>query len=191
MQARMIIPPSIEPVSLEKLKSHLRIVHSSDDEILSDFITLARESLEQKYQLALITQSWRFEYDLPFPPDGVCVHFRPVQSIDALNIINELGDERLIASSNYLTSHDYKMTRLVLRNGLSTTLDEQKFALTTTLGYGDQESDIPAALKQAIILIASAFYEGRFEDSDVDHKLETLKGLKILMSPFLRPRLDS
>ena len=191
MKAQVILPPALEPVSLTTLKSHLRLTHNSDDNILTHFITLAREWLEQKYGLALITQQWRFEYDLPFPSQGVDLKKRPVQEVNAFNLIDTAGVERLIASSTYLTTHDYKGTKVVLREGIAPKMNEEKFALTLTLGYGDLEEAVPAALKQAIILIATAFYEGRLSETTQQQSIDTLSGLKLLMAPYVQKRLHT
>jgi len=55
-----VVKPIIEPLSLAEIKSHLRVDDTSDDEMLSTIIQVAREQVEDITRRALLTSTWDF-----------------------------------------------------------------------------------------------------------------------------------
>ncbi len=70
MQAKLITPAILEPISLEELKLHLRIELDvlDEDEYLEGLIIAAREHVEDITRRAIMTQTWN--YYLQDWPDG-------------------------------------------------------------------------------------------------------------------------
>ena len=65
-------PPSEEPVSLEEVKKHLNVDYNYDDELISGYITAARQYAEEYTRRSFVTQTWQacgyHAGDLPRPP---------------------------------------------------------------------------------------------------------------------------
>ena len=57
MSLSLTTPPAVEPVSVETAKAWLRVSHFEDDALIADLIGSAREHVETRIGLALITQS--------------------------------------------------------------------------------------------------------------------------------------
>ena len=70
MNAVLITPPTLEPISLEKLKLHLKIELDvlDEDEYLEGLIKSSREHVEDITRRAIISQTW--DYYLQNWPDG-------------------------------------------------------------------------------------------------------------------------
>src|SRR6185312_8460873 len=67
------VQPTIEPVSLEQARIHLRIedaAYDDDSAYVSDLITAARAWCEQGLRRALITQTLQATIQLPEPVQG-------------------------------------------------------------------------------------------------------------------------
>lgn len=63
MPARLVTPPSVEPITLLEAKKHLRLEHSLDDEFVTGLIAVARQFVERVCWRALLLQTW--EISLP------------------------------------------------------------------------------------------------------------------------------
>jgi uncharacterized phiE125 gp8 family phage protein len=58
-----MVPPSLEPVTLAEAKAFLRIEDSTEDQVVTDLITAARQYVENRTGRALITQTWQLTDD--------------------------------------------------------------------------------------------------------------------------------
>src|SRR5665213_2622204 len=61
--AKQTIAPTIEPMTLTGAKVGLRVDTSDEDDLISNLITAAREYVELRTQLALMTQTWVLQLD--------------------------------------------------------------------------------------------------------------------------------
>ncbi len=72
MIARLITPPSADPVSLAETKTHLRVAHGEDDAYIGLLISAATQYLDGYdgiLRRALVTQTWETDADrLPLAP---------------------------------------------------------------------------------------------------------------------------
>lgn len=55
---RLLVPATEEPVSLAEAKTHLVLLHDSDDVLITAFIAAAREVVEQQTGYALVEASY-------------------------------------------------------------------------------------------------------------------------------------
>lgn len=72
----IVTEPTAEPVTVDELKTHLRITQSAHDVMLAGLITGARIKYERANGRQLITATWKLELD-GFPEDGVIYMPRP------------------------------------------------------------------------------------------------------------------
>src|SRR5262245_56901775 len=90
------VEPEVEPVTLGEVKEHLRITHTSEDELLSGIIRAARDEVERATGTALISQAWRLVLDR-WPRNG-CVHLmrHPVRAVLSVTAYGTDGEASLI-----------------------------------------------------------------------------------------------
>jgi len=106
MRYRISIPPVAEPISLVEAKLHLRVDHTTDDELIKTLISAARiwcESYEGRAYMVRTSQiklNTFGKIELPFPP---------VLSVSSITYIDTAGDTQTLDSSVYTlyNSGDY------------------------------------------------------------------------------------
>src|ERR1035441_8272837 len=92
MALKLYTPPSVEPVTLDEAKTHLKQDSSDDDLYISGLIAVARQYCEEFQRRAYVTQTWELWLD-QFPPydqvvnnfhSHIDIPFPPLASISSV-----------------------------------------------------------------------------------------------------------
>ena len=175
MRLVLVTPPAAPPITLAEVKAQARVEHDDEDLLLQHYVDAATAWLDGPAGIlgrCLVTQTWRAEFNavtgpirLPFP-DTV---------IDSAVFTDAEGGELIHA-------FELQDQRLLLRpvSGFG-----RPAAITFTAGYG-APTDVPAAIRQAMLLLVTQWYE---------HRQVTGTGTALpfavdaLLAPFRRVRL--
>jgi len=177
------VDPSIEPVDVTTQKAFMRLTTSSDDALITTFISAAREYVELQTKLAMITQTWKLTLDeFPSQDSGVWWDGTRDGALSSLNTVQdwiELPTGPLIAVTSFSTFNAadtptlftgfYTDTarrpgRVALRSGSVwpvATRGVNGIEIVYTAGFGPAANNVPADLRIAISQIASHWYENR------------------------------
>ena len=181
-----IAAPASEPLTLAEAKAHLRVDLSDDDAMIARTISAAREWVEAHTGRALIAQSWRLTLDAW--PDGPAVALirPPVLAATAVRTFSADGAATVWAGANYAVSFGAEPQRLVrlVPEWPIPGRAQMGIEIDLNCGYGALSSDVPAALRQAILLKTAQLYERRGEDPGAGPD-EALR----LIAPFRTVRL--
>ena len=162
------VAPAVTPVSLVEAKAQLRVDTSDDDTLITALIDAATEHLDGYTGMlgrALITQTWRQQ--LPrFPSRGETIGLEvgPVQSIASIAYFDADNVQQVLAASVYVLLEDESGPLVMLQVNQSwpaTFAREDAVTVTYVAGYGDTGSDVPAGIRQAMLLLIGAWYENR------------------------------
>ncbi|MFA5900725.1 MAG: head-tail connector protein [Hyphomicrobium sp.] len=154
--------PATEPVSVSEAKAHLRVDGAAEDTLIASLILTSRLHIETALGLALITQSWRLHLDRWPDARDVAVPMRPLESVDEVRVISADGDPTIIAASQYLVDATSVPPRLVRRAALPVPGQVARgIEIDFTAGYGDEPEDVPAPIRQALLLLVAHWYEHR------------------------------
>ena len=180
----LVTGPSVEPVTVTDLKNQLEldVADTTKDTQIELYITAAREMVEQYTGLALITQVWKLTLD-HWPNDRqewwsgtrqgsidelmqsgrasqIMLPRYPLQSVDTIN-----SDDVAVTIANvFIVDTQQKPGRLIVKRGATwpVALDNANgIDIQYTAGYGADSSDVPAAIRLAIIQMASYMFEHR------------------------------
>jgi len=168
-------------VSVDDMKSHLRIDTSDEDTLLGLYIDAATEMAENFCNRHFLRHSYHLyfneqtsEASLLFP-DSVLDATKPVNWIDANGGAQSSTESYLNAHNNpsiaYLSSDFVSVT--LKPNALNT------FWFKFSTGMGSSATDIPEAIKQAIKLIVADMYYFR-----EDRKRTFPMTSEILLQPY-------
>jgi len=159
-----VVPPALEPVTLDEVKDYLRVETADEDTVLTRLVAAARHLAERTTGRALVTQSWRLTLDRWPGPRVIELPLPPLQSVDAVIVIDDAEAETVWPASNTVADTGTEPGRLALRDGVAPPLpgrDIGGLAVDFTAGYGAQPTDVPEALRQAMIRLAAHWFEHR------------------------------
>ena len=161
-------PPVAEPVALADVKAHLRLTISDDDAYIASLITAARRSLESRYGLCLMRQSWALFSDT-WPGDNVFyIPLWPVISVDGLSSFADDDTPTLIDAASYVLDAASRPPRVSLRQGRVFAQPARRInglKLSFTAGFGVDASFVPQEIKQAIMGIVADWYQNRGDEA--------------------------
>jgi len=149
--------PMVEPVTTADLKAYLRL-EEEDDTALHALIASARLMVEAQTGLRLITQLWSqvFPYQLH---GAVRIGHWPIRLLKSLTILGETPVA--LELDKYRIDREERPARLQPKSGDWPQLraSQYGFSFDIEVGFGDRIHDVPQDLRQAILVLASDWYE--------------------------------
>jgi uncharacterized phiE125 gp8 family phage protein len=159
-----LLGPVTEPVSVTGLKEHLRIDSAAEDALLASLITTARLQIEAALSLALITQHWTWTFDRWPRRASVELPLSPVQSIISMTVA-QTGGPLTVPPSAYILDGNAIGARLIARDAWSQpNVDALGLEIKFAAGFGPSSADVPAAIRQAVLVLAAHWYGHRDAD---------------------------
>ena len=163
MRLKLTIQPTVEPVSLEEAKLHLRVDSGDDNALITSLIKTARRFIESQTGKALIDQTWELRLDAA--GETIPIPKAPLLSVvSKIEVISEAGVTSEVSSSLYNSDTPQDSPgRVKLKEGC-TWPDHRgfdSFIVTFVAGYGATATLVPDELRQGILQLVGHYYEGR------------------------------
>ena len=202
------VAPAVEPVSLTEAKTQLRIDSSdtSYDTEITGLITAARQWIEQRFGISLITQTRTQKQDQLYERYPIYRNFLgpyysrttlgllypPVQSITSFKYIDTDGNQQTFTAytAQGLTTPrvgalDIETPRLYP----NVTWPVFKWIpdaieIEYVCGYGDDATYVPEVIKIAIKMVLSHFFENRMEEITGDRVSKFEMSIDRVMASF-------
>ena len=157
------------PVGLTEVKAHLRLDHAHEDEYLRPLIQAAVGFVEEYLGRSLLTQQWRliwekekpYHHHISIPENNICavyLPYPPLREILSVNRLMNTGEKQRIRR------HRLEMCHQVPKLVFAYVPEPVEIEFET--GYGDHPSDIPPAIRQALLISVADFYENRDSGRD-------------------------
>ena len=145
-------------------KSPLRVDTRADDTFIGRLITVAGQNVESHLRRALISQTWEVVLDA-FPGGVIRLPKPPLASVTSIKYTDDEGNESTYSSANYVVDSDTEPGRVVLKSGQTwpavTLAAANGVRVRYVAGYGAAGSNVPQAIRQAILLVIGSVYENR------------------------------
>lgn len=202
MGLRLVVPPAVEPITLQEAKAQCRVTHSAEDELIGAYLSAARERCEEFQRRSYVTQTWELTLD-GFSPehcgtdDGTILLPRPpIQSIVSVKYFDSDGVDTTLDPSAYLLDAAAEPGRL--RAAFNTSWPAHRpihgaVRIRYVAGYapgeaeGEEEPDltanVPNRVKQAIRFEVAHFYANRENEITGTIATELHGGAKSLLRP--------
>jgi uncharacterized phiE125 gp8 family phage protein len=163
MSSILLLGPAVEPLTLAEAKTHLRVEHGDDDDVIAALIAGARVHVEAQTRRALITQSWRLIRDA-WPDDGrIVVMPVPLRSLTAVRVYKFDGSTQALDPAAFAIDAAAAPAVLAFAAGAMPVPGRVVggIELDVEVGYGDTAEDVPEPLRQAIRTLVAHWYENR------------------------------
>lgn len=167
---KVTTPPAAEPITLDDVKNHLKIDYTEDDSLIGVMIQAAREYVETYTGRVLLEQTIQEYYDffpcstVTNPRAGIEVRFAPLKTLTTVNYINSNGNtQALTVTTDYTFDSISEPPRIFPAYGKSwpTNRDQPNAVWIEYIAGYSNASDVPAVIKQAMLLIIAKMYEQR------------------------------
>jgi uncharacterized phiE125 gp8 family phage protein len=183
----LIAGPAVEPVAVAEMRAYLRLDDGTEDDLVSALVRAARLLVEAASGRQLIEQSWRLVLDRWPARRTLLLPLSPLIRIERIRVYDAAGSASDVAAPLYRAERGCDPPRLALEPGApepGRLIDGIEIDLVA--GFGAAASDVPAALTQAIRLLAARWFENR-GDAVADARLPP--DIAALVAPYRRARL--
>ncbi|MGV8996393.1 MAG: head-tail connector protein [Parvibaculaceae bacterium] len=187
MTLMLLSGPASEPVMLDEARAHLRLDATDENDLLNAFLVAARVALEARTRRAFVTQSWRLILDA-WPQGPVFLPVAPVSAVTSVTL-NDADGPRVVAATAYdivLAGDRPRLSSLTAWPAPTRRIGG--IYIDVTAGYGEA-ADVPAPLRQAIVMLAAHWFEHREPVSIGDGADELPLTVSALIAPYRRLHL--
>lgn len=172
---KLITAPTQEPVTVAEAKAWIRVDASTEDAVVGNLITAARQYVERQAQIAIMPQTWRAQFDAwpeaepdgrgAFLPPSLLLPRPPLVSVASLKYYPADGSAQVTMDAEEFQVDDVSYPGRVapLPDESWPTLASGRLGavqIDYQAGYADAAA-VPMCIKQAILLIVAHWYEHR------------------------------
>jgi len=165
---KLITPPTQNPITLSEAKAQLNITGSQDDIYIKSLILSATKFVEEYLNRQLVTQTWALYMDC-FPcGQKIIIKKRPLASVVKVEYYpsdwNKVDARSLYAATNYFVPEFTEgKDSAIFRFDDSSWPDTFTVTQAVRVEFiaGQDPDDIPADIKQAILMAVTFLYENR------------------------------
>lgn len=163
MHLHLQTPPNGLPLTLEQVKTHLRIDGAAEDALLTALIGAATEHVQNMTNRQLMRATYRLFLDRL--PTSVPLPRPPFAAIKTISATDEAAQVVEFEAGYYTTAGtDLATLRGVLDSGWYAST-YKNIVIEYEAGYPNAEA-IPEPIKQAMLLIIGHLYENREDKTD-------------------------
>jgi len=167
--------PTAEPITLDQLKTRLRIGGCDFDNELLDLLKAGREQVESDTYRKLITQTVRMDIeDFASLTGPIEIRLAPIQSITHVKYYDQDDALQTYDAAKYYTNLTSTPPELVLKQSQQWPNTEEyrpnKVQITMVAGYGAATA-VPRVAKLAIVEWCRVNWEGCSHDLAAYHRL--------------------
>lgn len=182
--------PSIDLLTRDEVKTHLRIDDTAEDVYIDGLIASVTAFLDGwrgRTGRCLLHQTWRQDFRR-FPADG-CLRLpmAPVTSIIQIEFSDGADVDQVFDAANYVLAEDALGYFVSLKSGSVWPATDDRIdavRVTFTAGYAAQDDPDLQGLRHAAMLIIGEWYENR-EEGGADKDMKDLSfGVRALLAPY-------
>lgn len=166
MILKCVKQPETEPITQIDVEGQIRLLDLSDESVtIETFISAIRQRAESETRRALNTQEWWLILDsFPSGRGKLEIPLPPLQSVDSIVYFDITNVAQTLDPTFYRVvaeSEPAYVVPVVNQNWPETINDVGVVTVKFTCGYGDNSGDVPAAIRQWMLLNIANLYENR------------------------------
>jgi len=188
-----VTPVAAGALPVAGFKAHLRLGSGFTDDGLQDgllegFLRAALATIEGRTGKALLARAFTLTLTAWRAGDRQTLPLAPVSAVSDLVLIDAMGTETVVSPAAWRLYPDMHRPCLVAMTGALPTIPPHgQVRVSFTAGFGPAWADLPTDLAQAVLLLATHYYENR-GDTALGAGCMPF-GVTALMERFRSPRL--
>ncbi len=150
------------PWTTSEIKLHLRVDHSTDDDLIAQLMLAATTAAEHYQRRTYITRSRTFYLDSW--PTVIRPPYSPLVTVTSIKYYDTDGNQQTLSSANYRVDTYTEPGRITEAYGCywpSIRDITNAIEVIYTSGYGASATDVPDDIRAAIKMIVAHLYEHR------------------------------
>jgi uncharacterized phiE125 gp8 family phage protein len=162
-------PVPVGALPVEEMKHHLRMGSGFADDGLQDglieaYLRAAMAAIEGRIGKMLFARRFLWVLDA-WRETEQALPVSPVSGLVSVTLVDAAGGEVVVPSGAYRLVPDLHRPRLAGRGGALPAIPmEGMVKVVFDAGFGAAWTDVPVDLRQAVLLLASEYYEHRHDD---------------------------
>jgi uncharacterized phiE125 gp8 family phage protein len=163
LYSKVTTGPAIEPIDIDDIaKLDLKVDDTVEDDLIEILIQAARESVENRTNRSLITQTREVRLDWFPSSDTIILPNGPVQSVTSIQYYDDNNDLTTLSNNDYWVDINSTIPRIVIKNYWPSSYSRPNAVIIIYVaGYGTAATTVPATLRKAMLLILGHLYENR------------------------------
>lgn len=163
----VLTPPTLEPVTLSEVKEYIKLDGKAEDKYLESIIKAVRLALEGILGRSIMTQTIMLRLDA-WPSNVLNLPRPPLVSVTAIRTLDEAGAKTVYSASNYYINTGGGKAQIVIKCASSLPSNYNRahggYEVEYIAGYGNEISDVPETIRQAVLQWVAAVYETKVPD---------------------------
>jgi hypothetical protein len=159
MQLFLKTPPIQEILTLEEVKTYLRISSDQEDDFLKIIMRAARAHVESLTGRALLKQQWVLGIKPPYPEGSPLVK-REGKRLEISLPWPPLLEVEEVKMDGKTIAHEVEENRVLL----SSLFWDKEISIIYWAGYGETADVLPPDLKMAVLMATRFFYDNQKGD---------------------------
>jgi len=170
---RMLLPELIQTASADLpvagLKDHLRLgtgfgVDGLQDGLIEAHLRAAIAAIEARIGKALLTRNFKLTLPDWRSLSAQTLPLAPVVAVTKLSVFDIMGVEMVLDAARYALQADTHRPKIVAVGLLFPNVpSDGRIEILFSAGYGPEWANVPADLRQAVMLLAAQYYEARHD----------------------------
>ena len=172
MTTRIITDPTVEPLTLAEVKTHLHedLSDASNDALITTLIQVTRQSAEHRTQRALMLQTLEQTLDA-FPSGAIVLEMPPVVDVTSVTYTAADGSTVVLSNTLYTLDAAREPARLVpsylaecwpdTQDSIAAVRVRYRAGYSTSATAAVAQAAVPAAIRQWMLLAIGDMYERR------------------------------
>ncbi|MEZ5797291.1 MAG: hypothetical protein R3D63_07375 [Paracoccaceae bacterium] len=162
------VPGAALPV--EALKDHLRLgagfaLPAGQDALLEGYLRAALAAIEGRIAKALIARPFLWSVEDWHDAGEIALPLAPVSAIASVTLVDAAGGAVVLPVAGWRLVSDLHRPRLTATGGVLPPVPSGgRSEIAFTAGFGPDWADVPADLQQAVLLLATEYFEHRHDD---------------------------
>ena len=163
---------TVYPLDVSELRKQLEIADddTTHDEQLERVIKAVTEQFEHDTGIKLTNETWNYTLDR-FGGDWITIPVRPIQSITFIKYYDSANTQQTLSTDIYALDGATGTvppgnSRVILKYNQNWPVTQDRYdavQIRFVTGYGTAATSVPQSLKQALLLLATFYFEHRGE----------------------------